>query len=128
MIGLNSVPVTVAEGWFSVYINRMQIIIVPEGIRNGIPACLTTRHIILILLVGVILLPAVVGTLTYKLLEIHDRQNGGPIFSAYRQELVQSRAALRKAREDATRSPRPTQFTRPIASSARQAAGLIEAT
>ncbi len=81
----------------------MQIIIVPEGIRNGIPACLTTRHIILILLVGVILLPAVAGTLTYKLLELYERQNGGPIFSAYRQELVQSRAALRKTREDATR-------------------------
>ncbi len=81
----------------------MQIIVVPEGIRKGIPACLTHRHLSLIVIVGLVLLPVMVGVLAYKLTDFYERQNGNPAVSAYRQELMQSRVALRKTREEATR-------------------------
>lgn len=81
----------------------MQIIVVPEGIRKGLPTCLTHRHTSLMLFLGLVLLPVIIGVLSYKLTEIYDRRNGSPALSAYREELLQSRAALRKTREEATR-------------------------
>jgi murein DD-endopeptidase MepM/ murein hydrolase activator NlpD len=81
----------------------MQIIVVPEGIRKGTPACLSHRHLTLVVLFGLVLLPAVVGVLAYKLTDFYERQNGGPALSAYRKELIQSRTALRKTREEAAR-------------------------
>lgn len=81
----------------------MQIIVIPEGLRKGIPACLTHRHLTLIVLIGLVLLPAVVGTLAYKLSDYYDRQNGNPAVSAYRKELLQSRISLRKMREESSR-------------------------
>lgn len=81
----------------------MQIIVVPEGIRKGIPTCLTHRHLSLFVMVGLVLLPVIVGVLAYKLTNFYERQNGDPAVSAYRQELMQSRTALRNTREEATR-------------------------
>jgi murein DD-endopeptidase MepM/ murein hydrolase activator NlpD len=81
----------------------MQIIVIPEGIRKGIPACLNHRHLTLIIAVGLVLLPAVIGTLAYKLAGYYDRQHGNPTLSSYRKELMQSRTALRKTREEASR-------------------------
>jgi murein DD-endopeptidase MepM/ murein hydrolase activator NlpD len=81
----------------------MQIIVVPEGIRKGVPACLSHRHLTLIVLVGLVLLPAVVGVLAYKLTDYYERQYGGPALNAYRKELLQSRTALRKSRDEAAR-------------------------
>jgi murein DD-endopeptidase MepM/ murein hydrolase activator NlpD len=81
----------------------MQIIVIPEGIRKGIPACLTHRHLTLIVLIGLVVLPAMVGVLAYKLSDYYERQNGNPAVSAYRKELLQSRTALRKMREESTR-------------------------
>jgi murein DD-endopeptidase MepM/ murein hydrolase activator NlpD len=81
----------------------MQIIVVPEGIRKGTPACLTHRHLTMIVIAGLVLLPAVVGVLAYKLTDFYQRQNGDPALAAYRKELIQSRAVLRKTREEATR-------------------------
>jgi len=81
----------------------MQIIVVPEGIRKGTPACLNHRHLTMIVITGLVLLPAVVGVLAYKLTDFYQRQNGDPALAAYRKELIQSRAVLRKTREEATR-------------------------
>lgn len=81
----------------------MQIIVIPEGIRKGIPACLNHRHLTLIVLTGLVLLPAVVGILAYRLADFYDRQYGHSALSSYRNELVQSRAALRKTREESIR-------------------------
>jgi len=81
----------------------MQIIVVPEGIRKGTPACLNHRHLTMIVIAGLVLLPAVVGVLAYKLTDLYQRQNGDPALAAYRKELLQSRATLRKTREEATR-------------------------
>lgn len=81
----------------------MQIIVVPEGIRKGIPACLSHRHLTLIVIVGLVLLPAMIGVLAYKLTDFYHRQHGSPALAAYRSELLQSRAALRKTRDEAAR-------------------------
>ncbi len=81
----------------------MQIIVVPEGIRKGIPACLNHRHLTLIVLLGFVALPIMVGVLAYKLSDYYARRHGDPALYAYHQELVQSRTALRKTREEATR-------------------------
>lgn len=81
----------------------MQIIVVPEGIRKGLPACLTHRHLALIVAVGLVLLPALIGVLAYKFTDIYERRNGNPALAAYRKELMHSRASLRKTREETTR-------------------------
>ncbi len=81
----------------------MQIIVVPEGIRKGIPACLTHRHLFLVVAVVLVLLPIGIGILAYKLTDMYERRDGNPALSAYRNELKQSRAALYKTRVDATR-------------------------
>jgi len=80
----------------------MQIIVVPEGIRNGIPACLSHRHLMLVAAVGLIVLPIAVGVLAWKLTDLYERRHGDPALSAYRAELVQSRAALHNVRLEAT--------------------------
>lgn len=81
----------------------MQIIVVPEGTRKGIPACLTHRHLLLIVVLGLVVLPAAVGLLAYKLTDLYERRNGNPALSAYRDELMQSRTALYRTRQEATR-------------------------
>jgi murein DD-endopeptidase MepM/ murein hydrolase activator NlpD len=58
---------------------------------------------VLIALVGLVVLPALVGALAYKLSEFYYRQNGSPALAAYHNELKQSRTALRKTREEAAR-------------------------
>jgi murein DD-endopeptidase MepM/ murein hydrolase activator NlpD len=81
----------------------MQIIVVPEGIRKGVPACFSHRHFTVAIIAGLVLLPAIVGVLAYKLTDLYERQNGSPALSAYRKELIQSRAQLRKTREESAR-------------------------
>ena len=81
----------------------MQIIVVPEGVRNGIPACLTHRHLLLLTVLGLVILPAAIGVLAYKLTDLYQRRHGDPAVSSYRDELFQSRAALHKTREEAVR-------------------------
>lgn len=56
----------------------MNIIVVNEGIRKGRSACLSHRHLTLILLVGLIGLPLLIGTLTYKIESLLERSNGNP--------------------------------------------------
>ncbi|HKQ30026.1 MAG TPA: M23 family metallopeptidase [Burkholderiales bacterium] len=80
----------------------MQIILIPEGIRKGIPACFNSRHLTLFVLVALVLLPAMVGILSYKLADYYDRQHNSAL-SSYRKELMQSRTALRKTREESVR-------------------------
>lgn len=82
----------------------MNIILVPEGIRKGPPASLTHRHLFVIAVMGLVVLPAVLGGVTFRILELLDRTGAAPAaVSAYRQEMLASRAALHQAREEATR-------------------------
>lgn len=82
----------------------MHVILVP-GKRNGRgqATSLSGRHLVAIILVGVILLPAVIGVAAYRIMELRDRHYGDPAVLAYRQELSQSRTALTKTREEAVR-------------------------
>ncbi len=82
----------------------MHLILIP-GKRNGRgqAVSLSTRHLIVIVVVSVLLLPAVIGVTAYRLVQMVERQNGDPAVAAYRQELSQSRLALGKARAEAVR-------------------------
>lgn len=82
----------------------MHVILVP-GNRNGggHAASLDRRHLTVMLLVGLLLLPAVVGVVVYRVVEMMERQQGSPAVTAYREELRQSRAALGQARTEAVR-------------------------
>lgn len=56
----------------------MNVILVPGGrTAKGQNACLSTRHLLVIALVGLIGFPALVGFLTYRIQGLLDRQAGG---------------------------------------------------
>jgi murein DD-endopeptidase MepM/ murein hydrolase activator NlpD len=82
----------------------MHVIIVP-GKRNGRgqAASLNTRHVLVLAMVGLFLLPTLVGLVSYRIVEMWERQQGSPAAVAYRAELSRSRAALLEAREQAVR-------------------------
>ncbi len=82
----------------------MHVILVP-GNRSGggQTASLNRRHLTAIFLVGILLLPAIMGSVAYRVSEMMDRQQGSPAVAAYREELWQSRAALSQARAEAVR-------------------------
>lgn len=54
-------------------------------------------------MVALVLLPAVVGVVSYKFISYYENRNGGAALVAYKKELMQSRTALRKSREEAAR-------------------------
>lgn len=82
----------------------MHVILVP-GRRNGSAQAISlgARHLAVVLIVGLVLLPTLIGVVTYRINEMWERRGGSPAAVAYRSELVQSRAALARAREDAVR-------------------------
>jgi murein DD-endopeptidase MepM/ murein hydrolase activator NlpD len=82
----------------------MHVIIVP-GKRGsgGQAASLSTRHIVAIVLVGILLLPALIGVVAYRLHQVIANGNDNPVIASYYQELRHSRAALSQARDEASR-------------------------
>jgi len=82
----------------------MHIILVP-GKNNGRGKAVSVsgRHLAVVIAIGVLMLPAVIGVTAYRIIEMRDRQYGDPAVVAYREELVQSRVVLARAREDAVR-------------------------
>jgi murein DD-endopeptidase MepM/ murein hydrolase activator NlpD len=82
----------------------MHVIIVP-GKRgsSGRTISLSTRHLLAIAVVGIVLLPALIGVVANRVYQIATRDSGDPAVSAYYNELRQSRVTLSRAREEATR-------------------------
>ena len=56
----------------------MNIIVVSEGIRKGGTTCLPHRHLLLILIIGLVVLPLFFGILTHKIEAMRERANGYP--------------------------------------------------
>ena len=56
----------------------MKIILVSDKSGSGNHSCLSHRHLTLILLVGLLGLPILIGTLTYKIEALLERANGNP--------------------------------------------------
>jgi murein DD-endopeptidase MepM/ murein hydrolase activator NlpD len=82
----------------------MHVIIVPgKSNGNGQAASLATRHVVALALVGLLVLPTLIGLVSYRIVEMWERQQGSPAAVAYRAELSRSRAALVDAREQAVR-------------------------
>ena len=82
----------------------MHVIIVPgKRSGNGQAASLNTRHVVALALVGLLVLPTLIGLVSYRIVEMWERQQGSPAAVAYRAELSRSRVALVDAREQAVR-------------------------
>ena len=82
----------------------MHVIIVPGKSGSGGQATsLNTRHIVAIALVGVLLLPALIGVLAYRLQQVAERDAANPVVASYHQELRQARTTLGHARDEASR-------------------------
>ena len=56
----------------------MNVILVSRKAASGAHSCLSHRHLTLILLVGAIGLPLLIGTLTFKIESLLERANGNP--------------------------------------------------
>lgn len=82
----------------------MHVILVP-GKRNGKgqATSLSGRQLAVVLVVGLIVLPALIGVVVYRINDMWERRDGSPAAIAYRNELSQSRVALHRAREEAVR-------------------------
>jgi len=82
----------------------MHVILVP-GKRNGKgqATSLSGRQLAAVLVVGLIVLPALIGVVAYRINDMWERRDGSPAAVAYRNELSQSRVALYHAREEAVR-------------------------
>lgn len=80
----------------------MNIIVISEGIRKGQVACLSHRHLLLIVLVGAIALPILFGVLTFRIQGLIQKYNGSEDKVAqYAKELAQQSRAIEKAKADA---------------------------
>lgn len=80
----------------------MNIILIPEGIRKGGNTCLTHRHLLVLALVGLVLLPGVLGGVGFHihaLLVRHSGQSG--LILSYERALTAQQAAIARAREEA---------------------------
>ncbi len=79
----------------------MNIILIPEGIRKGRTASLTHRHLLVILLVGLIGLPVLIGVIAYRIQSLLDKEDGG-YAALVKQEkaLAAQRALIDRARRD----------------------------
>ena len=80
----------------------MNIIVISEGIRKGQVACLSHRHLLLILFVGVIALPVLFGVLTFRIQTLLDKHSGSNVrIAAYAKELATQSRAIEAAKADA---------------------------
>lgn len=79
----------------------MNIIIISEGVRKGRPACLTHRQLLLIALT-VVLLPIVLGFVTFRINDLITRHsNPEDRVAAYSKELAQQKRSLEIAKREA---------------------------
>ncbi len=72
----------------------MNIILVPEGIRKGAPTCLSHRHLLIVVLVGLVALPLAVGTVTYHIKQRLDGSYGKSAIAGQERALASQRAAI----------------------------------
>jgi len=80
----------------------MNIILLPEGVRKGVPTSLSHRHLVVIVLVGLIALPVFLGALTYHIVDLYERTYGQEAYiTQTRQALAQQKVAIDKARDEA---------------------------
>jgi murein DD-endopeptidase MepM/ murein hydrolase activator NlpD len=79
----------------------MNIILVPGGAQKGTPSTLSLRHLILMVLIGLVGLPIVIGVVTYRVQLMLDQRDGGRS-ALVRQEkvLAAQRAVVERARRD----------------------------
>jgi murein DD-endopeptidase MepM/ murein hydrolase activator NlpD len=80
----------------------MNIILVPSNSGAGRSASLSHRHLLLILLIGGLLLPVLLGFLTYKINALLDK-HGAPEdrLTAYARELAEQSRAIERAKLEA---------------------------
>jgi len=80
----------------------MNIILLPEGIRKGAPTSLSHRHLLVLVLVGLVGLPIFLGALAYHVVDLYQRTYGQQAYILQtRQALAQQKAAIDKARDEA---------------------------
>lgn len=80
----------------------MNIIVISEGIRKGRAACLSHRHLLLILLVGGVFLPVLFGVLTYKIQLLLEPQGAAEErVRHYARELALQERAIEQAKQEA---------------------------
>ncbi len=83
--------------------NGMHIILIPEGFCKGRVVNLSHRHLVLVVLAGLVVLPAVLGWVSYRIygqLTPDERGVDAAVVAVHRQELNNQRAALAAARAD----------------------------
>jgi murein DD-endopeptidase MepM/ murein hydrolase activator NlpD len=81
----------------------MNIIIISEGIRKGRAACLSHRQLLLIVLVGGVLLPILLGFVSFRIHELITRHSAPEDrIAAYSKELAQQKRSLEMAKREAS--------------------------
>lgn len=79
----------------------MNIILIPEGIRKGRAASFTHRHVAVIIVSVALILPAVLGTVSYQIIELLNQGSHGTQIErlqAQQQQLAAQRLAIAKSR------------------------------
>src|SRR5687767_6735702 len=81
----------------------MNIILIPGAARSGRQICLSHRQLLVILLVGVVLLPAVLGIVSFRIHDMLRRHSGGEDqFELYAKELMHQARSIETAKLDAS--------------------------
>ena len=79
----------------------MNIILIPEGIRKGRTASFTHRHVVIILVTAALILPTVLGTVSYQIIELLG-QGGNTTqierLQAQQEQLAAQRLAIAQSR------------------------------
>jgi murein DD-endopeptidase MepM/ murein hydrolase activator NlpD len=78
----------------------MNIILVPEGIRKGPPACLSHRHLLAVVLVGLIALPLLLGVIAYRVEYLLDGTHGQSEIAQQERALAAQRAAIAETKKN----------------------------
>lgn len=80
----------------------MNIIVISEGLRKGRVACLSHRHLLLIILVGAVLMPVLLGVLTFRIHALLVKHGGSSDqIAVYAKELAQQSRAIEQAKAEA---------------------------
>jgi murein DD-endopeptidase MepM/ murein hydrolase activator NlpD len=80
----------------------MNIILVPGNAASGKSSCLSHRHLLLIILLGGLLLPVLLGFLTYRINALIERHGAAPDqLSHYGTELAAQARAIEVAKQEA---------------------------
>jgi len=80
----------------------MKIILVPERLGRGNNTCLSHRHLMMLVLVGMLGLPLFIGVLTYHTIDLYQRTSGQHAdVLLQRQALAAQKLSIERARDDA---------------------------